>query len=104
MEPKPVILHLGDPIKYNISLYEQLASRYTIIRPSAEERSRPEFIKALREQRWGNFAAIMRPFFGSGGEMGRLDRQLVPDLPPSLKVYASAGAGFDWADIDVMAD
>ena len=104
MQPKPIILHLGDPIKYNSGLYEQLASRYTIIRPPAEERTRTEFIKALREQRWGNFAAIMRPFFSSGGEMGRLDRQLVPELPPSLQVYASAGAGYDWADIDVMAD
>ena len=104
MEAKPIVLHLGDPIKYNAALHEQLASKYTIIRPLDEERTRPEFIKALRERRWGSFTAIMRPFFGSGGEMGRLDRQLVPELPPSLKVYASAGAGHDWADIDVMAD
>ena len=59
---KPIILHLGDPIKYNAELYEQLKERYTIVRPSAEERTRPQFIQALQEQRWGQFSAIFRPF------------------------------------------
>lgn len=35
--------------------------------------------------------------------MGRWDSELIPLLPPSLKVYASAGAGYDWADVDIMA-
>ena len=36
--------------------------------------------------------------------MGRLDSELVPLLPLSLQVYASAGAGYDWADVDMMAE
>ena len=102
-EPKHIILHLGDPVNYNTTLYQQLESKYNIIRPSLEERGRTEFIKALKDQQWGNFSAIMRPHFSTGGEIGRLDGELVPLLPSSLRVYASAGAGYDWADIDVMA-
>ena len=36
--------------------------------------------------------------------MGRYDKELVPLLPSSLKVFASAGAGYDWADLDVLAE
>lgn len=36
--------------------------------------------------------------------MGRWDKELVPLLPESVKVFASAGAGYDWADVDVLAD
>ncbi|KAL1845646.1 hypothetical protein Plec18167_009133 [Paecilomyces lecythidis] len=101
---KHVVLHLGDPIKYNKDLYEQLAKRYIIIQPSTEERQRTAFLKALRTRKWGNFSAIMRPFWATGGEMGRWDAELVPLLPESLKVFASAGAGYDWADVDLLAE
>lgn len=36
--------------------------------------------------------------------MGRWDKELVPLLPKSVKVFASAGAGYDWADVDVLAE
>jgi hypothetical protein len=101
---KPVVLHIGDPVKYNPEIYKRFSSDFTIIRPSLEERQRDEFMKALKEKRWGDFSAIFRPFWGSGGEMGRWDKELVPLLPKSVKVFASAGAGFDWADVDVLAD
>ena len=35
--------------------------------------------------------------------MGRWDQELVPLIPSSCKIFASAGAGFDWADVDVLA-
>lgn len=35
--------------------------------------------------------------------MGRWDTELIPLLPTSLRVFASAGAGYDWADVDVLA-
>lgn len=101
---KPIILHIGDPIQYNIETYNRLASQFTIIRPSVEERQRDAFIKAIKEKKWGDFDAICRPFWNSGGEMGRWDRELVPLLPASVKVFASAGAGYDWADVDVLAE
>lgn len=102
-DSKPIILHLGDPIKYNTDLHAQLSSQFTIIRPSLAERQRPAFLAALRAQTWGPFTAVLRPWWGTGGEMGRWDSELIPLLPPSLRVFASAGAGFDWADVDELA-
>lgn len=102
--PKPIVLHLGDPIEFNKDLYKELESRFTIIRPSLEERQRPAFLSALRTQKWGAFSAVFRPFWNTGGEMGRWDSQLVPLLPDSLVIYASAGAGYDWADVDLFAE
>lgn len=101
---KPIILHIGDPIKYNTETLDRLASQFTIIRPSVEERQRDVFMQALKNKKWGDFQAICRPFWNSGGEMGRWDKELVPLLPESVKVFASAGAGYDWADVDVLAD
>lgn len=36
--------------------------------------------------------------------MGRWDRELIELLPPSMRVMASAGAGFDWVDTGVLAE
>jgi hypothetical protein len=101
---KLVVLHIGDPIKYNLDIHKRFSEDFHVIKPSLEERQRDEFMKALREKRWGDFSAIFRPFWNTGGEMGRWDAELVPLLPKSCKVFASAGAGFDWADVDVLAD
>ncbi|KAI4591714.1 hypothetical protein KJ359_012689 [Pestalotiopsis sp. 9143b] len=101
---KPVVLHIGDPVRYNPDTFALLSSLCTVVRPPASERSRPEFVRALRERRWGDFAAIFRPFWGTGGEMGRWDDELISLLPPSVRVFASAGAGFDWADTRLLAE
>lgn len=101
---KLAVLYLGDPIKYNPDIYERFASQFTIIRPSDEERQRDAFMAALKEKRWGNFDAIFRPFWDTGGEMGRWDQELILLLPGTVKVFASAGAGFDWVDVDILAE
>lgn len=101
---KPIILHVGDPIKHNPELYEQLSQQFTVIRPSTEERQRDAFLQALRDRKWGEFSAVMRPFWNTGGEMGRWDKEMIPLLPKSLKIFASAGAGYDWADVDLLAE
>lgn len=103
-DSKPIVLHLGDPIKFNTDIYAQLESQFTVVRPSLEHRQRPAFLAALKEKKWGDFNAIMRPWWGTGGEMGRWDAELIPLLPKSLCVFASAGAGFDWADVDILAE
>jgi hypothetical protein len=100
---KPIVLHIGDPVKWNTAFFDVFSKDFTVVRPSLEERQRDEFMKALRENRWGNFSAIFRPFWNTGGEMGRWDKELVPLIPHSCKIFASAGAGFDWADVDVLA-
>ncbi|EPE02821.1 d-isomer specific 2-hydroxyacid dehydrogenase [Ophiostoma piceae UAMH 11346] len=95
---KPIVLHIGDEVRYNMHTYDDFASKYTIVRPSVAERQRPVFMQALRDGKWGQFSAIFRPFWGSGGEMGVWDEDLVALLPDTCRVFASAGAGFDWVD------
>lgn len=97
-------MHIGDPIEYNTEIFEKFSSSFTVIRPSTQERQRDAFLQALREKKWGDFAAVLRPFWNTGGEMGRWDAEMIPLLPKSLKVFASAGAGFDWADTDLLAE
>ncbi|KAH6969401.1 hypothetical protein DER45DRAFT_50006 [Fusarium avenaceum] len=101
---KPRVLHIGDPIKYNPETYLRFSIQFEIVRPSTEERQRTEFIKGLKEKRWGDFDAIFRPFWGTGGEMGKWDDELISLLPQSVKVFASAGAGFDWADTKLLGE
>lgn len=36
--------------------------------------------------------------------MGRWDAELIDLLPSSVKVFASAGAGFDWADTKLLGE
>lgn len=36
--------------------------------------------------------------------MGKWDAELVHLLPETVKVFASAGAGFDWADTQLLAE
>lgn len=36
--------------------------------------------------------------------MGKWDQELIELLPESVRVYASAGAGFDWIDTACLAD
>ncbi|KIM99456.1 hypothetical protein OIDMADRAFT_180907 [Oidiodendron maius Zn] len=101
---KLVVLHIGDPVKWNTDFYAKFSEDFTVVRPSSEERQREEFMKGLREKRWGDFDAIFRPFWNTGGEMGRWDKELIPLIPSSCKIFASAGAGFDWADVDLFAE
>ncbi|OTB18725.1 hypothetical protein K445DRAFT_223461 [Daldinia sp. EC12] len=101
---KPIVLHIGDPVKYNPETYTEFASQFEVVRPSADERQRPAFIQALREKRWGDFSAIFRPFWGTGGEMGNWDAELISLLPNSVRVFASAGTGFDWADTQLLGE
>ena len=36
--------------------------------------------------------------------MGNWDRELIELLPKTVKVFASAGAGFDWVDTGILAE
>ncbi|KAH0334545.1 glyoxylate/hydroxypyruvate reductase, partial [Aureobasidium melanogenum] len=104
VDNRPTILWIGDAVKHNPAVFKRLESQFEIIRPEAELRQRPAFLEALRSKTWGEFDAILRPFWVTGGEMGRWDTELVPLLPKSCKIFASAGAGYDWADVDVLAE
>ena len=36
--------------------------------------------------------------------MGKWDKEIIELLPETVKVYASAGAGYDWVDTQALAD
>ncbi|KAF2822359.1 2-ketogluconate reductase [Ophiobolus disseminans] len=98
---KPTILHLGDDIRWNHDLYTELQKKFNIVRTYST--GREEFKKALQEKRWGDFVGMYRPFWNTGGEMGNWDKELIDLLPKSCRIYASAGAGFDWVDTRTLA-
>ncbi|KAL8653727.1 MAG: hypothetical protein Q9226_003722 [Calogaya cf. arnoldii] len=100
---RPRILFLGDDIIYHPTIYQRLSSQYHILHPPLADLQRPAFLQHLRDGSWGHFQAIMRPSWHTGGEMGNWDEELIQLLPPGLKVYASAGAGYDWVDVVCLA-
>ena len=101
--PRPSILHLGDEIIYNPEVYNRLESHFNIIRPAPADLERSAFIRHLGEGTWGDFSAIMKPFWSTGGQMHPWDKELINLLPPSMEVMAGAGAGFDWVDVKALA-
>ncbi|KAF3401694.1 Glyoxylate reductase 1 [Penicillium rolfsii] len=98
---KPIVLQLGDDMRWNHELYAKFKDQFEIRR--SYSMSRPEFIRALKEKKFGDFSAMYRPFWNTGGEMGNWDEELISLLPESCKVFASAGAGFDWVDTACLA-
>ncbi|KAF5967621.1 alcohol dehydrogenase [Fusarium bulbicola] len=98
---KPIVLRIGEDIKYNHDFYNNVfTKRFDVV--ANEEPDRESFIKALKENKYGQFSAIYRPHFQTGGEMGQWDEEFISLLPPSVRIFASAGAGFNWADVDVL--
>jgi hypothetical protein len=72
---KPTVLHLGDDIRWNHELYVELGKQFNILR--SHSMGREEFKKALQEKKWGDFVAMYRPFWNTGGEMGNWDLELM---------------------------
>ncbi|KAF1931092.1 uncharacterized protein M421DRAFT_99015 [Didymella exigua CBS 183.55] len=97
---KPTILHLGDDIRWNHDLYARLSQKFTIVRTHSLPRA--AFKRGLQDRTWGDFVAMYRPFWNTGGEMGNWDDELIALLPASCKLFASAGAGYDWVDTRLL--
>jgi len=79
---KPILLHLGDDVRWNHELYGQLQQDFDIRR--SYSMSRAEFKKALETKQFGDFAAMYRPFWNTGGEMGNWDDELMYARKSSL--------------------
>ncbi|KAJ5336166.1 hypothetical protein MYU51_014937 [Penicillium brevicompactum] len=98
---KPVVLHLGEAIKYNHTFFRNdFESRFKVVQ--ATETDRESFIEALKSSKYGQFSALFRPHFQTGGFMGQWDQELISYLPSSVRIFASAGAGYNWADVDIL--
>ncbi|KAI1365245.1 D-isomer specific 2-hydroxyacid dehydrogenase [Xylaria arbuscula] len=98
---KPIVLHLGDDIRWNHDAYTKFQEKFDIRRSYSMNRG--DFKAALKSKKFGDFVAMYRPFWNTGGEMGNWDEELISLLPDSCKIFASAGAGFDWVDTKAMA-
>ncbi|KAI1132542.1 D-isomer specific 2-hydroxyacid dehydrogenase [Nemania abortiva] len=98
---KPIVLHLGDDIRWNHDAYTQFQSKFDARR--SYSMNRDDFKAALQSKKFGDFFALYRPFWNTGGEMGNWDEELISLLPDSCRIFASAGAGFDWVDTKAMA-
>lgn len=72
---RPVVLHLGDDVRWNHKLYMRLEENFVIERSYSMYRS--EFKTALETRRFGDFYAIYRPFWSTGGEMGVWDEEIM---------------------------
>ena len=79
---KPIVLHCGDDVKWNHDLYKKLQDTFEIKRSYSVPRA--EFKEALENKRFGDFYAIYRPFYQTGGEMVPWDAELMcVDVPIS---------------------
>ena len=72
---KPILLHCGDDIKWNHELYAKLSNAFDIKR--SHSMGREEFKQALKDKKFGDFAAIYRPFWNTGGEMSPWNQELM---------------------------
>lgn len=72
---KPIVLHLGDDVRWNHDLYAELQEKYEIKR--SYSMGREDFKNALKEKKFGDFVAMYRPFWNTGGEMGKWDEELM---------------------------
>lgn len=85
MASKPILLHCGDDIKWNHDLYQKLQSKFRIVR--SYSMSREEFKQALQSKKFGDFHAIYRPFWATGGEMSPWNQELMFvhfHMPPTI--------------------
>ncbi|KAF1916639.1 hypothetical protein BDU57DRAFT_238993 [Ampelomyces quisqualis] len=98
---KPTILHLGDDVRWNHDLYAELRRQFNIIRTYSM--GREDFKEKLRSGEWGEFVGMYRPFWNTGGEMGNWDEEIVSLLPRSVRIFTSAGAGYDWIDMPALS-
>lgn len=99
---KPIVLHCGGDIQWNHALYQKLNSTFEVKR--SHSMNREDFKAALQSKQFGDFYAIYRPFYSTGGEMGTWDAELIDLLPASCKIYAACSAGFDWVDVEMLAE
>jgi hypothetical protein len=72
---KPIVLQLGDNVRWNHDLYDELKEHFEIRR--SYSLNRVDFTEALRSRRYGDFVAMFRPFWSTGGEMGNWNEELM---------------------------
>jgi hypothetical protein len=88
---KPILLHCGDDIKWNHELYTKLSNTFDIKR--SHSMGREEFKQALKDNKFGDFVAMYRPFWNTGGEMSPWNSELMfVDPQPFFSTHHSHNA------------
>ncbi|KAJ5305079.1 uncharacterized protein N7443_004739 [Penicillium atrosanguineum] len=95
VEARPKILLLGD-INHAKKSWNALGELGELIEPTATNRA--DFIQECRDGKFEGVVAAYRTFH-SIQITGRIDEELVKELPRSLIYLASCGAGYDQIDV-----
>lgn len=88
--PKPIVLHIGEPIKYNHEFYESdFLSRFQVVRN--EDLNRQSFTKALEDKKYAHkrpYENLLFSYFYAYSVPAMLTYtqiwQLLSHLPPTL--------------------
>lgn len=78
--PKPVVLHIGEPIKYNHEFYEKdFLSRFDVVRN--EDLDRQSFVQALKDKKCERMLSIVSSGLANNNQIWRLLSHLPPTFP-----------------------
>lgn len=97
---KPKVLLCGT-IEHAHKEWEELGeiAQLEVLEGSLE---RDKFIEALKTK-YNDVTAIYRTLF-SVTQTGRFDKELIAELPPTLKYICNFGAGYDQIDVDALTE
>ena len=102
--PKPTILYVGNPIADAHAEWEAFHPRYSII--THDEAMTPDdFVKALRPNgKYSSIQAIVRPSNpATERDIGPFTKELIAELPPSLKIISSVNHGYEKEDTEGLS-
>ncbi|GAA6041349.1 hypothetical protein JCM8097_007676 [Rhodosporidiobolus ruineniae] len=97
---RPRILLLGHPPKFQLDKWTQFKRDFEVI--EAELTTRDAFFEALKEKRYGDFDGIIKLAVETGNQASPWNEELISLLPPSVKSFCAAGAGFDYLDLKAL--
>ncbi|GAA5904388.1 hypothetical protein JCM6882_008898 [Rhodosporidiobolus microsporus] len=96
----PRVLVLGHDAHFQLERWETFKRDFDVV--PAELTTREAFIAALKENKYGNFDGIIKLAVETGNEASPWDEELISLLPSSVKLFAAAGAGFDYLDLKAL--
>ncbi|ORY75995.1 D-mandelate dehydrogenase [Leucosporidium creatinivorum] len=94
---RPIVLLLGEPPIYQTELWKAFEANFRVVRDTSS--SRDAFIAALKENKFGAVSAILKPSVEAGNIPSPWNKDLISLLPPSVRLFSAAGAGFDYLDL-----
>ncbi|GAA6014485.1 hypothetical protein JCM10207_001624 [Rhodosporidiobolus poonsookiae] len=100
MATRPRILLLGHEPKNQTDKWETFKRDFEIV--PAGLTTRDAFLTALREKSYGDFAGVIKLAVETGNEASPWNEELISLLPSSVKLFAAAGAGFDYLSLDAL--